>query len=300
MKETLYLQRSENGRLIFGPAPKKSKSGHTLSGNIQEHLFESSLLNASIKVWVYLPPWFSPADPWRYPTLYLHDGQNVFDRCSAAFGVEWEADESAEELNATEQMEPTIMIAVANTPERLNHYTPFYDYNLGGGQGELYAEFMTKEIKPWIDSIYPTKQGPAFTGIAGSSLGGLSALHLGWTRPQVFGLVAALSPSLWWGARKLITRFGGDDPKLIKPSKIWIDMGTQESLDDDNNNQISDGIDDLRTMRAVLLAQGYKLGEDLFYREIQGGQHDEAAWAARFPDVLKALYPKQERARLNP
>ncbi len=291
MKDTLYLRRSPSGKLLFGPAPKKAKVGHTRTGNIQEHSFESELLETSMRVWVYLPPWFSAADPWRYPTLYLHDGQNVFDRCISAFGVEWQVDEAAEELISSDQMEPTIIVAIANTPERMNHYTPFVDHSLGGGQGELYARFMTEELKPWIDGLYPTKHGPDYTGIVGSSLGALSALHLGWTRPQVFGLVAALSPSLWWGERKLITRFGGDEPKL-KPKKIWIDMGTEESLDDDNNNQISDGIDDLRTLRAVLLAQGYKLGEDLFYREIEGGQHDEAAWAARIPDVLKALFPK--------
>ena len=287
---TPYFRTSPGGKLQLCPSRRHFRSGHTLTGNIQTHNFSSTLLDDDVQVWVYLPPSYAAADPWRYPCLYLHDGQNVFDAKTSAFGVEWGVDEAAECLILEGKIDPIIMVGVANSPERMAHYTPFPDPEQGGGEGNLYRSFLIDELKPWIDATFPTRKGSRETAIAGSSLGGLSALHMSWTRPDVFGMVAALSPSLWWGHRKLITRIGGDQ-KTLKPYRIWIDMGTEESTTDDNDNQVPDLIDDLRTLRAVLLAQGYRLNEDLFYREIIGGIHDEAAWGARVADVLTCLFP---------
>ena len=289
-RETPYFRTTPEGSLLLCPSHRRYQSGHTLTGNIQSHPFLSRVLEEELEIWVYLPPGYAAADPWRYPCLYLHDGQNVFDAKTSAFGVEWGVDEAAECLILERKMEPIMIVAVANTPERIAHYTPFPDPAQGGGQGHLYRSFIIDELKPWIDQVYPTRTGALSTAVAGSSLGGLSALYMSWTRPDVFGLVAALSPSLWWGERKLITRIGGDEPSS-KPHRIWIDMGTDESRADENDNQVPDMIDDLRTLRAVLLAQGYHLGEDLFYREVAGGVHDEAAWGARVSDVLSTLFP---------
>lgn len=272
------------------PAVKRSDSGHSLTGNIQSHTFQSKLLNQEMEVWVYLPPSYSPGDSWRYPCLYLHDGQNVFDAKTSAFGVEWGVDEAAECLILQRKMEPIIIVAVSNTPARIAHYTPFPDHQGGGGEGKLYRLFMTHELKPWIDKQYPTRSGANATAVAGSSLGGLSSLYLSWTRPDVFGMVAALSPSLWWAGRRLITCIGGDDGSK-RPHKIWLDMGTEESTQDDNENGVPDVLDDLRTLRAVLVYHGYRLDEDLFYREVPGGGHDETAWGQRIADVLTTLFP---------
>ena len=65
---------------------------------------------------------------------------------------------------------------------------------------------LVDELKPWIDARYRTRADAASTGIGGSSLGGLAALELGMTRPDVFGRVAALSPSLWWDRRRVLDR----------------------------------------------------------------------------------------------
>lgn len=292
--EARYFRACEDGRLLLSPSRCGHKAGHTLTGNIQEKSLFSQLLQREIRFWMYFPPGFVAGDSWRYPVLYLHDGQNVFDAKSSAFGVEWGVDEAAEELILKREIEPVILVAVANTPERIAHYTPFPDHQHGGGGGDLYRLFLVRELKGWIDANFPTRKGAESTAIAGSSLGGLSALYLGWTRPDVYGLVAALSPSLWWGERKMITRIGGDRPQR-KPERIWLDMGDEESLADDNGNGVPDVIDDLRTLKAVLLYHGYRLQEDLFYHEIEGGSHDEAAWGARIADVLKCLFPARPR-----
>lgn len=291
-RATPYFRANAEGRLQLSPAQPRWDGPHTLTGNIQSHQFPSALLDTEVQVWVYLPPGYSADDPWRYPCLYLHDGQNVFDAATSAYGTEWSVDESAEKLILEGKMEPLLIVAVGNTPERMEHYTPFPDDDLGGGLGTLYSTFFIQELKPWVERSFRAHGGSRYNAVAGSSLGGLSALHMAWTHPDAFGMVAALSPSLWWGRRKLITRIGGDlCPRRLH--KIWLDMGTDEMTEDENGNQVPDAIDDLRTLRAVLLAHGYQPGVDLFYREVQGGTHDEAAWAARVGDVLTWLFPRE-------
>lgn len=289
--QALYFRSSALGKLLLQPPERRlTAGGHTLTGDIRTHRLSSVYLEDTVEVYVYLPPSFSASDPWRYPVLYLHDGQNVFDESTAAFGVEWGLDETAERLIAEREIEPLLIVAVSNTPERISLYTPFRDRHHGGGEGARYRSFLVEELKPFIDRSYPTKAGARSTALAGSSLGGLSALYIGWTRPGVFGMVAALSPSLWWGERSLITRIGGD-LKAKGPQRIWLDMGDEESLTDDNDNGVPDVIDDLRTLRAVLVYHGYKEGQDLFYTEVAGGRHEEAAWAGRAESVLRALFP---------
>lgn len=134
---------------------------------------------------MYLPPGFSHSDPWRYPTLYLQDGQNVFDEKSAVFGVEWGVDEAAEKLILQGRLKGIIVVAVANTPNRIDLYTPFPDAHHGGGNGALYRDFFIDELKPWVDREYPTSNRATDTAVAGSSLGGLCSLYISWSRPAV-------------------------------------------------------------------------------------------------------------------
>ena len=295
-RSTTPYFRSQQGQLVLCPTRRRRRSGHTLTGDVREHRFFSEILEEEVVFWVYLPPAFSPSDPWLYPCLYLHDGQNVFDAGTAAFGVEWGVDETAERQILERRMDPVIIVAVSNTPERMSDYTPFQDPELGGGHGPRYARFLVEELKVWMKSHYPVSGAARDTALIGSSLGGLSALYVGWTHPQEFGLVASLSPSLWWGSRKLITRLGGDETKGPRPAKIWVDMGSHESLEDENDNDVPDAIDDLRTLKAVLVAKGYHLGENLEVREIAGGQHHESDWSQRIGEVLSWLFPPKSSA----
>ena len=279
------------------PCRCRKAGGHTLSGQIHQRTFRSQLLDAELEILVYLPPGFSASDSWRYPTLYLQDGQNVFDEKRAVFGIEWGVDEAAEKLILQGKIQGIIVVAVANTPDRIELYTPFPDAGHGGGEGELYREFFIHELKPWVDQEYPTSPRAMDTAVAGSSLGGLCSLSLGWSRPEVFGKVAALSPSLWWADRGIIDYIGGDEVANKHPVCIWIDMGYEESGVDENQDGVPDIIDDLRALRAALLAKGFELEHSLFYREVRKAGHDEAAWAARIEDVLCALFPADRKWR---
>ncbi|MEW6278761.1 MAG: alpha/beta hydrolase-fold protein [Candidatus Eremiobacterota bacterium] len=268
-------------------------TGGTICGDIQAHDFRSEILDESRTILVYRPPGYSDKSPWNYPVLYLFDGQNVFDVRTAAFGVEWRLDETAEALIQARKMEPILMVAVYNSPDRFDEYTPSHDPEHGGGGADRYGAFLIRELKPFIDRIYKTNRKASSTALMGSSLGGLCALYLGWKHPETFGLVAALSPSLWWAGRDLIAAIAGD-PRTHGPQKVWLDMGTEESDEDRNRNQVPDVIDDVRTMKAVLLQKGYRLNEDFFYREVQGAYHDERSWSDRVGEILQALYPVED------
>lgn len=279
------------------PCRCRNAEGHTFSGQIHQRTIHSKLLNAQMELFVYLPPGFSPSDPWRYPTLYLQDGQNVFDEKSAVFGVEWGVDEAAEKLILQGRIKGIIVVAVANTPNRIALYTPFPDAHHGGGYGDLYRDFFIDELKPWVDREYPTSNRATDTAVAGSSLGGLCSLYISWSRPAVFGKVAALSPSLWWAEGQFIKYIGAQEVADSRPVRIWIDTGYDESLADENQDGVPDTIDDLRALRDALLSKGFVLESSLFYREVPNASHNEAAWAARIEDVLCALFPTDERVR---
>ena len=99
---------------------------NTLTGNIKVHrAFPSRILGNKRDILVYLPPGYRRFSRKRYPVLYLHDGQNVFDAATAFAGVEWGVDETAERLIRSRIIEPVIVVAVANIGEdRVHEYTP--------------------------------------------------------------------------------------------------------------------------------------------------------------------------------
>lgn len=267
----------------------------SLTGDIRRHELFSRYIGRR-ELLVYLPPGYSDHDSFPFPYALLQDGQNVFDAKTSVFGVEWSVDETAERLIAEQQMAPTVLVAVYNSKARVVEYTPFADPEYGGGGSAAYEGFLVDELLPLLQSRYSLSRRSEERAIIGSSLGGLLALHLGWTRSETFGMVGALSPSLWWGRRGVITAMASGAAPKPRPL-IWIDGGTRESLTDSNANGVPDVIDDLRTLRAVLLTKGYELGVDLFYQEVEGQRHDEAAWSARVGDVLRTFFPKKVRWR---
>jgi len=161
--------------------------------------FVSGFLPARRDVIVALPPDYLISRR-RYPVLYLQDGQNLFDgSTSFVKGSFWDVQNTSDRLIDEGAIEPLIVVGIYNTGvERMEEYTPMRDRNLGGGKADLYGRLLVEELKPWVDQTYRTLDGPAHTGVGGSSLGGLVSLYLGLTLPQVFGRLAVLSPSVWW------------------------------------------------------------------------------------------------------
>jgi predicted alpha/beta superfamily hydrolase len=261
---------------------------HTLTGNIQRHrAFPSAILRNRRDVLVYLPPGYRHSPRRHYPVLYLHDGQNVFDAATSFAGVEWGVDETAQHLIRKKLIEPLIIVAVFHMGEdRIHEYAPthgIYDHTAehkkrSRGLARQYGDFLIKELKPFIDWKYRTKPEPEFTGLGGSSLGGLVTLAIGILYSQAFTRLFVMSPSIWWDEFSILRLVDLIEDK--PPLKIWLDTGTHEP-----------GWERARELRDRLVEKGWRLHDDLHYLEVEGAEHSEGAWAARVDPVLRFLFP---------
>jgi predicted alpha/beta superfamily hydrolase len=273
---------------IFGEASRFSMPKHTLTGNIKRHrAFPSKILGNRRDVLVYLPRGYRRFSRRRYPVLYLQDGQNVFDAATSFSGVEWGVDEAAERLIKGNLIEPLIVVAVANAGEqRIDEYAPTRGVidakakrkKRSKGLARKYGHFLMDELKPYIDQKYRTNPDAEFTGLGGSSLGGLVTFAIGILYPQVFGRLMVMSPSIWWDNFAIYRLVDSIEQK--PPLKVWLDIGTAEP-----------GWEQARELVNRLLEKGWKLQKDLLYMESQGADHSEAAWAARVEPALRFLFP---------
>jgi predicted alpha/beta superfamily hydrolase len=272
-------------------ARRKSRStttaDSTIVGLVRHHPgFRSRHSRHRRDIWVYLPPGYQQSRQ-RYPVLYCQDGQNMMDRRTAFLGIEWELDEALEAGIPSGEIAPLIAVCVANTPARRDEYTPTPDPFEGGGKARRYLRFMREELMPFIDRRYRTRRGARNTGVLGSSLGGLLSLHIALHHAHTFGRVAALSPSLWWDHGEILARLAHNGPP--PKARLWLDMGTREGPVSKRGG--SAAIHATRLARDLLIARGMKLDHTLKYIEAPCGTHNEAAWAARLPWILRFLYP---------
>jgi predicted alpha/beta superfamily hydrolase len=277
--------------LLAGTA-SLSQRPHTLTGDIRTHKsFPSKILNNERDVLVYLPPGYEDDKRTRYPVLYFHDGQNLFDGATSFIpGQEWRIDETAQELIKAGRIEPLIIVGVYNTgTDRVAEYTPVEDAKYkGGGKADLYGRMLIEELKPFIDANYRTLTDAKDTGLGGSSLGGLVSLYLGLKYPNVFGRLAVVSPTVFWG-NDFIVHYIERLPQ--KPDeRIWVDIGTREGRDASEAQQT---VTKTRLLRDTLVKKGWQPEKDLKYFEADGAEHNERAWAARVGPILEFLFPKR-------
>jgi predicted alpha/beta superfamily hydrolase len=242
--------------------------------------FASAFLPRERDITVYLPPGYDNlAGP--LPVLYMHDGQNLFEPQRAHVqGQHWRVGETLDALVSDGRVPPLIVVGIDNTGlSRLQEYTPTRDARLGGGLAGRYGRFIVEELKPYIDRSYRTRTDAAGTALGGSSLGGLVTLHIGFTSPGVFGTLVAMSPSVWWDRRMILSTIRRTRPR--PQVRIWADMGTAEGRR---------ALDDARMLKAALVGAGWTPDADLHYAEYEGASHSETAWAARFDAVARWLF----------
>lgn len=274
---------------------------------------ESRVLLERRTIRIWLPPSYEACPEFRYPVLYLHDGQNMLsvEGPQVAYGWgTWEIDRSVERLVAAARMREVILVAVYNTPRRYQEYrgrvapgsrTP------GNGEHERYAAFLITELKPIIDRRLRTLPEPDTTGLLGASMGGLCSLVLSWDHPQVFGVAASLSGAFQVERAHFLQRvlrpYGGPP----KPIRIYLDSGASSG----------DGGDDGRSCTAAVTCElrriGWRDGVDLWFhveeslltadqlrplglpedkfREAQVAQHNELYWRQRVWRPLQFLFP---------
>jgi len=262
---------------------------HTVVGPLKvlDALYSPQLHNER-QLLVLLPPSYARSDQ-RYPVLYMHDGQNLFDQATS-FAGEWQVDETMQALDR-EGVE-SIVVGITNMGERrVLEYTPFREPRRPSGLGQGYTEFLVETVKPRVDHDFHTLTDRTHTGVMGSSLGGLISLYAFFRYPEVFGLVGAFSPAIF-GRVPEVFAFVRAAP--FAPGRIYMDVGSREAhsgkRETHRMQQDSEKyVETVRAMRDLLVEKGYRPGAELMYVEDEGARHHESAWARRLPNALRFL-----------
>ena len=223
---------------------------------------------------VYLPPTYDRSSR-RYPVVYMHDGQNLFDDATS-FAGEWAVDQTLE--SASEDGLEAIVVGIPNAgAQRSSEYSPFIDPKHGGGRGDQYVDFLVNTVKPLVDASFRTCVEARYTGIAGSSMGALISLYAFFREPTVFGFTGVMSPALWFANGAIFDYMRSAE---FAPGRLYLDVGTNEG---------EKTLRDVERARDILLGKGYRLGWDLLCVIDEGASHNEAAWRRRLKRQLEFL-----------
>lgn len=248
----------------------------------------SSLLDRDVDVEIFLPS-DAAASGKKYPLLLLNDGQD-----SEAVKIKG----TLEKLQKEKSIQEIIVVGVT-AGDRLEEYgiAAKNDYLRRGRKAKSYSKYIVTELVPYLLYRYPIEPAAVHHAIAGYSLGGLSAMDIGWNHPEVFSRVGVFSGSLWWRKRDTKSRFYSDhNDRLIhlqvrkgkfKPGmRFWFQTGTEDEWGDRNENGVIDSIDDTLDLIAELTKKGYRPFRDIEYLEIKDGKHNPETWARAMPYFL--------------
>ncbi len=264
------------------------------------------------RVTVWLPSSYSPKGS-RHAVLYMHDGQNLFDPETGYGGMEWKIDETLERLIREKQVRPTIVVAIWNTPKRLQEYVPAKAFahlppqymdrvrGLYGGDplSDGYLKFIVKELKPRIDREFRVKPDRANTAIMGSSMGGLISLYAIDEYPKVFGGAGMVSTHwpLFLPAQEgqsitdeeyevvssAFERYLIPALPSPKSHRLYFDHGS-ETLD-------AVYLRYQKRIDAIVARRGYRQPANWISRNFPGQAHNEKSWASRVDIPLRFLLP---------
>ena len=228
---------------------------------------------------LYLPPGYAQGER-RYPVIYMHDGQNLFDDATSYAG-EWGVDETLNALARSHGFEAIVVGIDNGQAKRMNELNPWESARFGKAEGAAYMAFIVDVVKPMIDARYRTRTDTESTAIIGSSMGGLishAAIH---RFPQVFGKAGVFSPSYWVAPQVFDETRGQGVPA---GSRIYLYMGGTEG---------DEALTDVRRMHKLL---AWRAGGPALRLSVNPeGEHNEAAWRAELPQALVWLFDLQPR-----
>jgi predicted alpha/beta superfamily hydrolase len=252
--------------------PKKEKVS-TASKNVHviDKAFYMPQLNRYRRVWIYLPRDYTTARK-KYPVIYMHDGQNVFDD-SSSFSGEWGVDEFLDSMPTNQQ---AIVVAVDNGgTTRINEYSPQDMQKHGKGEGDQYVDFIVHTLRPYINRHYRTLRDAKYTHIAGSSMGGLISFYAHLKYPKVFGGSGVFSPAFWIAPG--VKDIAAKRARKVK-GKIYFFAGQQEG-----EQMVPD-------MLAMLDVMNQKSKATITTVVRAEGKHSESTWRQEFPLFYKWLF----------
>lgn len=229
-------------------------------------------LHTNKKIWLYLPKGYNTSTR-KYPVIYMHDAQNLFDT-RTSFAGEWNVDETLDSINAK-----VIDVGIESNDKRMEELTPFKNQKYGGGKADDYLDFIVNTLKPKIDATYRTKTSARNTAVFGSSLGGLVSFYAAIKYPEVFGKVGCFSPAFWFNRKEMnevmqkTTDFN---------TKVYFLCGDSEGD--------ADVITDMEMVEHWVntkRCECKKLNKKVI---ISGGQHNEKLWRESFKKAYLWLF----------
>lgn len=277
------------------PAPPDTCK-HTITGEVQIFDFTSKVFNNTRKLRVFLPPGYNDAanKDRKYPVLFMFDGQNLFDGCTAYDHVhEWQIDETVTKLISEGKIDPLIVIGIDNAQEkRAYEYLPWKDAvqqpSMEEPNGKMLPTFFFQELGPEMVKKYRIAQKPGYAAIGGSSYGAIAALYVSLSAPLVFSKVIAESPVLIVGNGQMVR----DTVNLpLGPERVFMGLGGSEAHYGDDV-----GLTLVHLLEHNLRGALYKPVDVKFILD-EAAQHNEAAWAKRFPEAIQFLFPAGELAK---
>lgn len=235
---------------------------------------------ASRPIYAYLPELAEQDHRRRFPVLYCHDGQNIWDDPHCCFGHGgWYLNQITDRLTREGKIEPIILVGIPNSDARFRDYTPGRSFN--DILSHPYANYVCDVVKKHVDKKFPTKKDRRHTALLGSSLGGLISLWMTHKFPEIFSKAACLS-----GAFEYKDRQGRSFTDFLRDCqgqdvRIYLDSGT-----------VKDGTALTRKARDTYFALGWKQGGNLLHFEDKGGEHNEGCWRERVWRALIFLFGK--------
>ena len=245
----------------------------TAGKNVSTFSIASPELKTTKKIWVYLPKGYETSAQ-KYPVIYMHDAQNLFDSQTSYVG-EWNVDETLDSLNAK-----VIVIGIEHGGEkRIDELTPFKHEKYGGGQANAYLDFIVNTLKPKIDATYRTKTNAKNTAMIGSSLGGLVSFYAAVKYPEVFGKIGCFSPAFWF-CRKEMNELLNQTEKF--DTKVYFLCG--------DNEGDADVITDLEKIEYWVNTKRCECKKKNKKVIVKGGQHNEKLWRESFKKAYLWLF----------
>lgn len=218
---------------------------------------DSKLLNRQHSLRVYLPAGYDENTCRTFPVMYMQDGRNLFFPQEAFMGQDWGVKGKLSLLNSMNAIAQMIIVGIFSA-DRMQEYTsPGY---------ETYGRSVVEEIKPYVDSHFRTRPGAAFTGVMGSSLGGVVSFYMGWQWPDVFGNVGCLS-STFSHKDNLVDRVLNEERRRVR---FYLDSGWPG-----DNYEVG------LAMAIALAERGYRYGHDFMYFAFPNAEHSERDWGQR-------------------
>jgi len=256
-----------------------------ITGDIFRYIDFPSKITDARNVDVWLPPNYTGDNGEKYPVIYMHDGQNLFDPKASFSKVDWGIDETMTRLIKENKINAAIIVGIWNMPRRTIEFMPQRAFDVRdktkrksknidkkSAESDKYLKFLVSELKPFIDKTYRTKSDRKNTFVMGSSMGALMSLYAVGEYPDIFGGAGCLSTHYPLG-EGVILNYLEKYPPSPKKHKIYFDYGTKGL--DANYEPYQ------RKADALMRKKRYKRGKNWITRKFVGDDHSEKSWRGR-------------------